>query len=71
MLYGVSSDVEWQSSIMQNNTLTKPVLRQRIYEFVKEIKDSKVYMSYDGYDSSDGKENFIKHFVYWLKNKLK
>lgn len=68
-IYKMKEDVEWQSSVMQNNTLSKTALLQRIYEFVKEIKDSKVYMSYDGYDSSDGKENFIKHFVYWLKLK--
>jgi uncharacterized protein YdaU (DUF1376 family) len=63
-------DVEWQSSIMINHTISKQKLLSMIYEFVKLIKDSTVYKTYDGYDGEDGKENFIKHFVNWLKMNL-
>lgn len=67
----VREDVEWQSSIMLNNKIGKTQLLQYIYEFVKQIKDAQVYMSYDGYNGADGKDNFVSHFVRWLQAKLK
>lgn len=66
----IREDVEWQSSVMQNYSLTKKALLQNIYDFVKEIKDAQLYMAYDGYNGSDGNNNFISHFVRWQKNKL-
>lgn len=69
-LIKVRNDPEWRSSIQQNNNITKEKLLMKMYEFVKEIKDSKIYLSYDGYDASDGKENFITHFSRWLKKKI-
>lgn len=70
-LLKVKEDVEWQSSIQINNHINKTDLLNRLYEFVKEIKDSKIYLNYDGYDASSGKDNFITHFTRWLKVKLK
>jgi len=69
-LIRVREDVEWRSSVQRNNNISKEKLLLMLYDFVKEIKDSKVYLGYDGYDSSDGKENFIAHFTRWLKLKL-
>lgn len=69
-LVKVRGDPEWRASIQQNNSITKEKLLIMLYEFVKEIKDSKIYLSYDGHDASDGKENFITHFSRWLRAKL-
>ena len=66
----VREDVEWQSSVMINNNISKKTLLNNMYEFVKEIKDAQLYMAYDGYNGSDGSNNFISHFVRWQKMKL-
>ena len=47
------------------------MLLNKVYEFVKTIKDSTAYKTYDGYDGADGKDNFIHHFTSWLKIKMK
>ena len=39
-------------------------------EFVKEIKDSTIYMTYDGFDGGDGKDNFKSHFTHWASKKI-
>lgn len=67
----VRDNVEWRTSAMRNNNLSKESFLSYFYEFVKEIKDSTVYMNYHGYDGSDGSDNFISHFLRWLKSKVK
>ena len=67
----VRDNVEWRTSAMRNNNLSKDAFLSYFYEFVKEIKDATVYMSYHGYDGSDGSDNFISHFLRWLKSKVK
>lgn len=66
----LKDDVEWQASIMQNLSINKQKLLSLLYQFVKQIKDSKQYMKYAGYDSQDGGDNFIKHFYYWLQKNI-
>lgn len=67
----LSEDVEWRTNIMRNHNMSKEMLLNKVYEFVKTIKDSTAYKTYDGYDGADGKDNFIHHFTSWLKIKMK
>ena len=67
----LSEDVEWRTNIMRNHNMSKEMLLSKVYEFVKTIKDSTAYKTYDGYDGADGKDNFIHHFTSWLKIKMK
>lgn len=67
----LSEDVEWRTTIMRNHNMSKEMLLNKVYEFVKTIKDSTAYKTYDGYDGADGKDNFIHHFTSWLKIKMK
>lgn len=67
----VREDVEWRTTIMRNHNMSKDMLLSKVYEFVKQIKDSTVYKTYDGYDGADGKDSFISHFTFWLSKKMK
>mgnify|MGYP006348868715 FL=1 len=67
----VREDVEWRTTIMRNHNMSKEMLLSNVYEFVKQIKDSTVYKTYDGYDGADGKDSFIHHFTSWLNKKNK
>ena len=67
----LSEDVEWRTTIMRNHNMNKEMLLSNVYEFVKQIKDSTVYKTYDGYDGADGKDSFIHHFTSWLNKKNK
>lgn len=66
----VRDDVEWRGSIQQNKNITKEKFLSLMYEFVKEIKDSTIYMTYDGFDGGDGKDNFKSHFTHWVSKKI-
>ena len=66
----IREDKEWRGRLQADNNLTKEQLLNKLFDFVKNIVGSKEYLGYDGYDSSDGKNNLIKHFTYWLKKNI-
>lgn len=62
----IREDVEWRSTFQRNNNTSKEKLLAGLYEFVKKIISSQEYLGFDGYNSADGQNNFIKYFSNWF-----
>lgn len=62
----IREDVEWRSTFQRNNNVSKEKLLSGLYEFVKKIISSQEYLGFDGYNSADGQNNFIKYFSNWF-----
>lgn len=62
----IREDVDWRSTFQRNNNVSKEKLLSGLYEFVKKIISSQEYLGFDGYNSADGQNNFIKYFSNWF-----
>ncbi len=70
-IINVREDIEWRTRTQRDLNLDKRQFLDYLYSFINEIIRTMEYRGYDGYNAEDGDNNFIKHFSFWLKKKVK